>query len=469
MTHLDYDHESPVWRHWTEDIAAERTLLRYDERGCGMSDWDVDRFDFDAWVEDLEAVVDSAGLDRFPLLGVSQGGAVAVAFAVRHPERVSRMVLYGSYARGRRVRAADAGSRDEAALDIELARIGWGRDDPSFRQVFTSQFLPDGSRADWDEFNELLRRTTSPENAVRFLETFAQIDVTGEAPKVSCPTLVVHARDDHRVPASAARELAALIPGSRFVLLPGRNHLLRRDEPAWPQFLAELDRFLADVDEALAAPGSGGDGGVEQPGQVGVQLVLGHVVLDRLEVVVLGDVEDRAEHESYAVDRLHERGQLLVAERHLLARAVEHPLDGVDGGQPAGDELVAHQPLVLGLPLGIIGVDDREQPGGGGRRLGGPEQFAQLVEQAGDQAPARARRCAARTHCARANAPFSATVRRRSTSRSKPHSSCSSVAHRPCSWRRKTCISERSRVSLATTALPLWWTSSISSVAFSSE
>jgi pimeloyl-ACP methyl ester carboxylesterase/DNA-binding winged helix-turn-helix (wHTH) protein len=245
MTHLDYDHHSPVWRHWTEDIAAHRTLLRYDERGCGMSDWDVDRFDFDAWVEDLEAVVDSAGLDRFPLLGVSQGGAVAVAFAVRHPERVSRMVLYGSYARGRRVRAADAGSRDEAALDIELARIGWGRDDPSFRQVFTSQFLPDGSRADWDEFNDFLRRTTSPENAVRFLETFAQIDVTGEAPKVNCPTLVVHARDDHRVPASSARELAALIPGSRFVLLPGRNHLLRRDEPAWPQFLAELDRFLA--------------------------------------------------------------------------------------------------------------------------------------------------------------------------------------------------------------------------------
>ena len=247
MTHLDYDHESPVWRHWTEDIAAERALLRYDERGCGMSDWDVDRFDFDAWVEDLEAVVDSAGLDRFPLLGVSQGGAVAVAFAVRHPERVTRMVLYGAYARGRRKRAESAGPR-EAALDVELARLGWGRDDPSFRQVFTSQFLPDGSRQDWDELNELQRRTTSPENAVRFLETFADIDVTGEAPKVRCPTLIVHARDDHRVPSSAARELATLIPGSKFVLLPGRNHLLRRDEPAWPQFLAELDRFLGEDD-----------------------------------------------------------------------------------------------------------------------------------------------------------------------------------------------------------------------------
>ena len=255
MTHLDYDHESSVWRHWTEDIAVRRALLRYDERGCGMSDWDVDRFDFEAWVEDLEAVVDCAGLDRFPLLGVSQGAAVAVAFAVRHPERVSRMVLYGSYARGRRKRANE-GSNDEAALDVELARVGWGRDDPSFRQVFTSQFLPDGSREDWDEFNELQRRTISPENAVRFLETFADIDVTSVAPMVSCPTLVVHARDDHRVAASAARELAALIPNSRFVLLPGRNHLLRRDEPAWPQFLAELDRFLVHDDPA---PGQGLD------------------------------------------------------------------------------------------------------------------------------------------------------------------------------------------------------------------
>ena len=220
MTHLDYDHESPVWRHWTEDIAAERALLRYDERGCGMSDWDVDRFDFDAWVEDLEVVVDSAGLDRFPLLGVSQGGAVAVAFAVRHPERVTRMVLYGSYARGRTLRAesARAGTR---RLDLELARVGWGATTRRSARCSRRSSSPTAAGADWDELNELQRRTTSPENAVRFLETFADIDVTGEAPKVRCPTLIVHARDDHRVPASAARELAALIPDSRFVLLPG--------------------------------------------------------------------------------------------------------------------------------------------------------------------------------------------------------------------------------------------------------
>jgi pimeloyl-ACP methyl ester carboxylesterase/DNA-binding winged helix-turn-helix (wHTH) protein len=244
MTHLDYDLESPVWRHWTEDLTRHRQLLRYDERGCGLSDWDVERFDFDSWVDDLETVVDSAGLDRFPLLGVSQGGAVAVAFAVRHPERVSKLVLYGAYARGRLIRAESEASLRQAALDVELARVGWGGDDPSFRQVFTSQFMPDATRELWDELNELQRRTTSPANAVRFLETFARIDVSAEAVDVACPTLIIHTRDDHRVPASCARELASLIPGSRLALLAGRNHILTRTDPAWSSFLVEIDRFL---------------------------------------------------------------------------------------------------------------------------------------------------------------------------------------------------------------------------------
>ncbi len=245
MTHLDFERRSPVWQHWIDDLSRDRSLLRYDERGCGLSDWDVDRFDFDVWVDDLAAVVDAAGCDRFPLLGVSQGAAVAVAFAVRHPERVSRLVLYGSYARGRMERADSNELKRGAALDIELARVGWGSDDPSFRQVFTSQFLPGGSREDWDELNELQRRTTSAHNAVRFLETFAAIDVTDEATRVACPTLIIHARDDHRVPWAAAREMATLVPGSRFVTLPGENHLLTGTEPAWPLFRAELDRFLA--------------------------------------------------------------------------------------------------------------------------------------------------------------------------------------------------------------------------------
>ena len=182
LTHLDYDLENAVWRHWLEGLAAGRTLVRYDERGCGMSDWNVEHFRFDDWVDDLELVVDAAGLDQFPLLGVSQGAAVAVAFAARHPERVSRLVLAGAYGRGRLVRASTDEQRREAALDLEVARIGWGRDDPSFRQMFTSQFLPDGTREQWEEFNELQRRTTSAANAVRFLETFAAHRRHGDRP-----------------------------------------------------------------------------------------------------------------------------------------------------------------------------------------------------------------------------------------------------------------------------------------------
>ena len=243
LTHLDHDRETFVWRHWLEGLARNRTLVRYDERGCGMSDWDVESFDFDDWVDDLERVVDAAGLDTFPLLGVSQGAAVAVAFAARYPERVSRLILCGSYGKGRLLRAANDEERREAALDLEVARLGWGRDDSTFRQMFTSQFLPDGTLEQWREFNELQRLTTSPANAVRFLETFAEIDVTDLAPKVDCPTLVIHSRDDRRVPLASARELASMIPDAQLVSLPSRNHILL-DEPAWPVFLAEIDRFL---------------------------------------------------------------------------------------------------------------------------------------------------------------------------------------------------------------------------------
>lgn len=244
MTHLDYDPDSAVWRHWLDELSRDHTLVRYDERGCGMSDHDAERFTFDAWVDDLAAVVDAAGLERFPLLGLSQGAAVAVAYAARHPERVERLVLFGAYGQGRLVRAYDEHSRRAAALDVEIARVGWGSDDPSFRQMFTSMFLPDGSREEWDQFNELQRRTTSAENAARFLEEFATIDVLDIAADVVCPTALFHSRDDHRVPLGVAQELAARIPGSRLVVLPSRNHILTNHEPAWPQFLEELNDFL---------------------------------------------------------------------------------------------------------------------------------------------------------------------------------------------------------------------------------
>ena len=244
LTHLDLEWDSPIWAHWIDALSAGRRLIRYDERGSGLSDWNVHEFSLDAWVEDLELVVDSVGLDRFPLLGMSQGGAVAVAYAVRHPERVTRIVLVGAYARGRLARAATDDEREEAALDLQVGRVGWRRDDPAYRQVFAAQFLPDAPRSAWDAFNEVQRATTSTENVVQFLDAFAHIDVAELAAEVACPTLVVHSRRDRRVPVQQARELAALIPGSVLHLLDSGNHIVMADEPAWPELVSRLDAFL---------------------------------------------------------------------------------------------------------------------------------------------------------------------------------------------------------------------------------
>ncbi|WP_416978211.1 alpha/beta fold hydrolase [Streptomyces sp. T028] len=246
MTHLDLEWTTPLWSHWLSGLARGRRLIRYDERGCGLSDWVVPGFSFDHWVDDLETVVEATGLDRFPLLGVSQGAAVAVAYAVRHPERVSRLILAGAYAQGRQVRAQGEDEAQEAALDLDLARVGWIHQDPRFLRVFASQFLPEGTPADWEAFTAFQRQTTSPANGVRFLEEFARIDVSDIAHRVTCPTLIVHSRDDERVPVSQASELAALIPDSRLVLLKSRNHLLTAFEPAWDEFLAHVDAFLAE-------------------------------------------------------------------------------------------------------------------------------------------------------------------------------------------------------------------------------
>jgi pimeloyl-ACP methyl ester carboxylesterase/DNA-binding winged helix-turn-helix (wHTH) protein len=244
MTHVDYDLHSPVWRHWLTDLSRQHTLIRYDERGCGLSDHDVE-FSFDAWVADLEAVVDAAGLDRFALLGHSQGGGVSIAYAARHPERVSHLVLVNSYLRGRYLRAATETERRDAELQVEMAVVGWGRDDVAYRHFFASQFLPGGTPELWDAFAELQRRTTSAENAQGFFTTYARIDVTNLAREITVPTLVLHARDDLRVPFAQARELAAAIPGSRLIPLDSANHLLLPDEPAWGVVVAEIEAFLA--------------------------------------------------------------------------------------------------------------------------------------------------------------------------------------------------------------------------------
>jgi pimeloyl-ACP methyl ester carboxylesterase/DNA-binding SARP family transcriptional activator len=247
LTHLEHDWESMVWHHWLVALTSRFRLLRYDERGCGLSDWNTTSFAIEAWIDDLATVVDAAGYEQFVLLGISQGAAVAVEYAARHPERVKALVLYGGYVHGPSGRARNDEERRIANLMPELAEIGWGRDEPTFRQVFTARFMPGGTREQWDEFNELQRRCTSASNAGRFLRGFNGIDATDAAAKVSCPTLVVHVRDDRAPPLHEGQLLASLISGSRFVSLEGSNHLMLADEPAWPRFVEEMDRFLADI------------------------------------------------------------------------------------------------------------------------------------------------------------------------------------------------------------------------------
>ena len=244
LSHLAYDWESPVWLHWLAELSQRFRLIRYDERGCGLSDWDIGRFCFDDWVDDLEAVVDVAGLDRFPLLGISQGGPVAIAYAVRHPERVTRLVLLGAYAQGRRKRAQSADELALAEARIEIVRLGWGRPDPTYRQIFVARFLPEATQTQWRSFDELQRRSTSPENAQRFMAEFANIDVTDLAPKLTVPTLIMCSRREPDNVFEQSRLLAALIPNSRLVPLDSSNHLLPEHDPAWKHFLAEIDRFL---------------------------------------------------------------------------------------------------------------------------------------------------------------------------------------------------------------------------------
>ncbi|GAA1771555.1 alpha/beta fold hydrolase [Agromyces humatus] len=244
LTHLEFDWVSPVWRHWLAALSSGHRLIRYDERGCGLSDWEVEDFSLNAWVTDLETVVDSLHLEHFPLLGISQGGAVAIAYAVRHPERVSRLVLYGAYAQGRLRRSTTPEQRQEAFTLLDLMRLGWGQDNPAFRQVFTTLFMPDATPEQTRSLNELQRRTTSPANAVLFEEAFYALDVTELARTVSVPTLILHARNDAMIPFEEGRRLAGLIPESTFVPLDSKNHILVEGEPAWTRFVEEIGAFV---------------------------------------------------------------------------------------------------------------------------------------------------------------------------------------------------------------------------------
>jgi pimeloyl-ACP methyl ester carboxylesterase/DNA-binding CsgD family transcriptional regulator len=247
LTHLEFDWESPVWRHWLLDLGDGNTMLRYDERGCGLSDRGVADVSLDARLADLEAVIDAAALEQVALLGISQGGPLAIRYAWRHPERVTHLILYGTSGRGRLMRDESPSAREQAELMLSLIRMGWGQNQPVFRRLFTTLFIPDATSEQMDWFDELQRVSTDAETAVRLRDVRNQDDVTREARELNVPTLVLHARDDALVPFSEGRRLATLIPGARFVPLESRNHILLATEPSWARFLAAVEAFLGPV------------------------------------------------------------------------------------------------------------------------------------------------------------------------------------------------------------------------------
>ncbi|MEZ5779414.1 MAG: alpha/beta fold hydrolase [Paracoccaceae bacterium] len=245
LSHVEYDLESPVWRPWLKALAERNTYIRYDQRGCGLSDRNPTVISFEAWLSDLEAVADTIDEPSFPMLGMSQGGALAIAFALRHPGRVSKLILVGAYARGSLQRASSEAARLEARTLVDMIRVGWGQDNPAFRQAFANMFIPGGTAEQHRWWSELERISSSPEIAARTLEHLQQIEVSDIAGRLDLPTLVMHSRGDARVPFEEGRRLAALIPGARFVPLDSDNHVLLPTEPAWARFHAELQAFLA--------------------------------------------------------------------------------------------------------------------------------------------------------------------------------------------------------------------------------
>jgi len=244
LTHLEYDWTSPVWRHWIQFFSTHFQFTRYDERGCGMSEWRAGALTLEEWTADLELVIFTAQIDSpVTLLGISQGAAACIQYAVMHPERVARMILYGGYARGAFRRGDVAAQRAYRAM-VELAETSWEASNSAFRQVFTSRFIPGASPEQLQWFNELCTKSTVGEVAGKLMHARAEVDIGDLLPRVRTPTLVLHSRNDEVVPISEGQCLATEIEGAEFIELDSRNHVLLEHEPAWFRFQEEVLAFV---------------------------------------------------------------------------------------------------------------------------------------------------------------------------------------------------------------------------------
>jgi pimeloyl-ACP methyl ester carboxylesterase/DNA-binding CsgD family transcriptional regulator len=246
LNHLEHDLKSPLWGRRFAEFSKHFSLTRYDVRGCGLSDRSVSNLSFEACLRDLEAVADAAGLKRFVLLGCCQGAGLAIAYAAKHPDRVSHLILYGAFSRGRTARNPTPSEIDEADTMLKLIELGWGCDNLAFRQVYTTMFMPDSKPEHARWFTDLQRLSTSPENAVGLIRGFNGMDVSGMLAGIRSPTLVMHSRQDGRVPFAEGQFVASSISGAVFVPLDSRNHILLDHQPAWHQFFAEITRFVRD-------------------------------------------------------------------------------------------------------------------------------------------------------------------------------------------------------------------------------
>ncbi|WP_306006476.1 alpha/beta fold hydrolase [Aquicoccus porphyridii] len=253
FTHLDLDRQSAVWRHWFDFLSDGRTLIRYDPRGSGLSDRNVDDFSMDRWIEDLDAVVKCAGLTRFPLIGLCQGGAVAAAYAARHPDRVSRLVLYDSYPFGAYAEGVPDRLVQEARALAEMIEVGWGKKTGAFREIFANLLMPEAGKDALRWIGEMQRRSASARNARLMWDAFNAFDIRDVAGDIAAPTLVFHGRRDCMVPFEAGRQLASLIPNARFVPLETNNHILLPNEEAWETFCHEISGFLEPESGAARA------------------------------------------------------------------------------------------------------------------------------------------------------------------------------------------------------------------------